>query len=428
MGTGESDPVTMVRIHPFAALHADPAYAPGVAAVPYDVVSAAEAADVIRANPRSFLRVSRADAELPGVPPHDPAVYQRARRNLEDMVADGLLVRDSGPALYLYRVREGNTEYTGLCACVETRDYEENRIRRHEATRYDKEEDRTRHIDVTGTHNGPVVLLCPDRDGVLATAEEVAERVPLCEAASPQGGTHQIFAIRDPASIQHLAGLLSGIPALYIADGHHRAKSAVNVAALHRGRGRETGGSSQFLAVIFPHNRVAIHGYSRLLADLGGHSPDVFLSQVRREFRVTAYGTVDRRAFTIPPLSGNARNETVFHLYLGGRWYECTRPRDSSGDTIASLDVSVLQERLLGPVLAITDPRGDARLQYLGGARPLSDLEAAVDRGDFAAACAMQPVDVETVLAIADEGRVMPPKSTWFEPKLLSGLLIHCLD
>lgn len=418
----------MVRIHPFAALHADPAYAPRIAAVPYDVVSATEAAAVIQANPRSFLRVSRADAELPGVAPHDPAVYERARRNLQDMVAGGLLIQDSGPALYLYRVQEGNTVFTGLCACVETRDYEENRIRRHEATRYDKEEDRTRHIDVTGTHNGPVVLLCPDRDGILAAAEDAAERIPLCVATSPQGDTHQIFAIRDPASIQHLADLLSTIPALYIADGHHRAKSAVNVAGLRRERGEETPGSSQFLAVIFPHNRVAIHGYSRLLADLGGYSPETFLSRIRGEFRVTDYGTIDRMAFTIPPRSRNARNETVFHLYIGGKWYECARPRDPSCDTIAGLDVSVLQERLLGPVLTITDPRGDARLQYLGGARPLSDLEAAVDRGDFAAACAMQPVDVETVLAIADEGRVMPPKSTWFEPKLLSGLLIHRLD
>lgn len=417
----------MVNIYPFAGLRPVPGRAQRIAAVPYDVVSADEARACIAENPESFLRVSRSDAELPNLPPYDEAVYRKARETLSGMIEHGLFARDTRPSMYVYRVTHGSDSYTGLCCCLSVRDYQDNRIRRHELTRYDKETDRTSHIDIVDAHTGPVVLLYRHSDlGDLIEAS-IRQRSPDTRVCDAAGAVHEIFVINEPTLLNRLAAKFARVPDVYIADGHHRAKSAVNVAELRKASGRYTDEAGRFMGVLFPHNRVRIHGYSRIVTDLGMYTPHGFLKKVGELFSVYPYGVVDPSAFHIPPHVRPASQFHVVHMYLEGKWYECSRPVEPSRSPIESLDVSVLQEQVLTGILGITDPRGDSRLQYLGGARPLHDLEALVNRGEFAVAFSMQPVRVDVVLAIADEGGVMPPKSTWFEPKLLSGLVVHTI-
>jgi len=419
----------MVQIHPFAALRPDPALAPEVASVPYDVISAVEVAEVIRENPRSFLRVSRADAELPGTPPHADAVYNRARENLISMVDGGVLVRDTEPSLYLYQVGDGRRWVTGLACTIGVDDYLEGTIRSHELTRRDKEEDRTRHIAAVNAQTGLVFLFYRDDAGI---GTEMADLVPpgseqsaLVEAAN--GTIHRVYRIGDPAAITRATLLIAPLTRLYIADGHHRAAAAANVALMKRKAGRCGGEADRFMAVLFPHDQIAIHGYSRLVSDLHGQTPASFLDSLGESFQVEKGIRADWSEFRSPRGISAARH--LFRMYLGGEWYEVSRAKESSGaGAVPVLDVQVLQDAVLGPLLGIKDPRDDPRLQFLGGSRPATDLEERVDGGDFAVAFALQPVGIGEVMAIADAGGIMPPKSTWFEPKLFSGLLIHPLD
>ena len=416
----------MVAIFQFAAVRPEYRSAQCIAAVPYDVVTADEARETIGRYPQSFLRVSRSDAELPELPPDDARVYERAKENFLSMMATGLLVRDPSPALYIYRVRQNGEIFIGLACCLDVQEYENGHICRHEATRYDKEADRTRHIDTVNAHTGPVVLLYRDPGEIFSFIESLIRGRPDTLISPSPGICHEIYMIRDRDAIGRLEEQFSRVSRVYIADGHHRAKSAANVARARVARGIATPESGHFMGVLFSSSRVKIHGYSRLLTDLGGYPETVFLEKLGEIFSISPYGEVDSSAYQIPPKTGLAGH--VVHMYLGGNWYECSRPANPDPDLIKTLDVSVLQDKVLEGILGITDPRGDARVQYLGGARPLSDLEDLVDSGKYALAFSMQPVHVETVLAIADEGKVMPPKSTWFEPKLQSGLLVHMLD
>ena len=420
----------MVKIYRFAGVRPVPSAAPEIAAVPYDVVTADEARAIIAKNPRSFLRVSRSDAELPDTPPHDDCVYQRAREMFVALEQDGLLQKDRTPGMYLYRVQQDGDTFLGLCCCLDVGDYRGNHIRRHEQTRYDKEEDRTRHIEAVRAHNGPVVLLYRDPGDIFPCIEsQVAGKPPVAEVRTEQGVIHQIFRIMDPGVLAWLERHFASVSSLYIADGHHRAKASVNLADRILASGRVPDDEvSRFMGVLFAHDRVKIHGYSRLLTDLGTYTPGSFLKKLGGCFTVRPYGNVDGRGYNIPPAFADSGQYHIVHLYLGGAWYECTRPRDPEAAPLDSLDVTVLQEHVLENMLGITDPRGDTRLQYLGGARPVADLEKLVDNGTYRLAFAMQPVRVETVLSIADAGGIMPPKSTWFEPKLLSGLVIHSFD
>jgi len=420
----------MVKIYRFAGVRPVPSAAPEIAAVPYDVVTAEETRVAIAKNPKSFLRVSRSDAELPDIPPHDDRVYQRAHENFEALKHDGLMKQDTKPGLYLYRVQQGEDVFLGLCCCLDVDDYRKNNIRRHEQTRYDKEEDRTRHIEAVKAHNGPVVLLYRNTGDLFRSIEsQLATNPPVAEVRTEQGVLHQIFRITDPDVLSRLEDRFSSVDALYIADGHHRAKASVNLADRILASGNVPDPEiCRFMGVIFAHDRVKIHGYSRLLTDLGRFTPETFLGALGQSFSVQPYGKLDSRGYNIPPKIACPEHYHVVHLYLGGRWYECTRPLDPDSTPLDALDVAVLQKHVLEEMFGITDPRGDARLQYLGGARPVSDLQKLVDSGEYKLAFAMQPVKVETVLAIADAGGVMPPKSTWFEPKLLSGLVIHSFD
>lgn len=420
----------MVEIFRFAAVRPGRIHAPRVAAVPYDVVTREEAAEIIRENPYSFLRVSRADAELMDLPPYDGKVYERARDNFRRFVAEGIFSRDDSPGMYLYRVMGNGNDFLGLCCTVSTRDYEENAIRRHELTRVEKEEDRTRHIDTVNAHTGPVVLLYVDGSGISRMLRALWERTGRVdtEVPAPDGTVHRVVRVTDERELAALEEAFRAVPRLYIADGHHRAKSAVNVAEKRRAEGRLTPEATRFMGVLFPHDGVKIHGYSRLVSDLGGMGEGEFLAKLGERFTVGPCENVDPLAYHIVPRAAEPGRSHIFHVFLGGKWYECSRLCGQGTDPIWSLDVTVLQQEVLGPILGISDPRTDPRLQYLGGARPLRDLVEMVTSGRFAVAFAMQPVRVETVIGIADAGGIMPPKSTWFEPKLLSGLLVHTLD
>ena len=420
-----------MKVYRFTGVRPDRTAAQEIAAVPYDVVTADEARAIIAKNQKSFLRVSRPDAEMPGVPPHDPRVYQRANENFHSLLSQGLMQRDPAPGMYIYRVRQNGDTFLGLCCCLDVEDYRNTTIRRHEQTRYDKEEDRTRHIETTKTHNGPVVLLYRDTGTIFSFLNSLITpaTVPDAEVRGEQGGIHQIFRIADPVVLSRIEQEFQQVPSLYIADGHHRAKASVNVADRRIAAGLPADGEvSHFMGVMFAQNRVRIHGYSRLLADLGTFTPLTFLEELGKYFEVTPYGNVRGSEYNIPPKVKKPERYHVVHIYLAGKWYECTRLIEKNAAPLDALDVAVLQMYVLEGLLGITDPRGDARLQYLGGARPVADLEKLVDLGKYQIAFAMQPVKVETVLSIADAGGVMPPKSTWFEPKLLSGLVVHTFD
>jgi uncharacterized protein (DUF1015 family) len=419
----------MVQIYRFAAVRPERQYSDAIPSVPYDVVTAEEARKYIGKNPLSFLRISRPDAELSEVSPNDDQVYLRAQEIFGQMLRDGLFRQDPEPGMYVYRVVQDGEEFIGLVACVATEDYKSRKIRRHELTRYDKEEDRTRHIDAVNANTGLVFLLYRDPGEIFGYIRSL---VPV---AGPDGSTttdqnvlHQIYRITDAEVCSRLEDHFAAVPALYIADGHHRAKSAVNVAERRRSEGRFTEETGRFMVVLFAHDRVRIHGYSRLVTDLGGYTPHEFIEALSGTWDVRSYGAVEGSGYHISPLSSGSRPMHIMHVYLGGTWYEISRPVADPGDLIGSLDVSVLQKEVLEGMLGISDPRGDPRLHYMGGAKPLSELENLVDVGRYALAVAMQPVGVEKVLAIADMDGVMPPKSTWFEPKLLSGLVIHAID
>jgi uncharacterized protein (DUF1015 family) len=418
----------MVHIYPFAAVMPAEGRAQQIAAVPYDVVSAEEAREIILNQPLSFLRISRADALLPDSDPYSDMVYALSSEIFNEAIRDGLFIQDSSPALYVYRVIHEGRIYTGLSCCVDTREYESGVIHRHELTRYDKEEDRTRHIDTVNANTGPVVLLHRKNKEVADLLKQVSVGEPMMEVNAANGSVHQIYSIKDFRVIDALVTSFNLIPSLYIADGHHRCKSAVNVVERRKSRGIDVPEETyHVMGVIFAEDEVKVHGYSRLLTTFGEYSPQSFLQALRAVATVKPFDVVDSLAYTITP-DQNHEGLHIFHLYTDGAWYECSMQVSSSATRIDSLDVSVLQDQVLIPFLDITDSRGDSRLQYLGGARPIRDLMIKVDSGEYIAAIAMQPVDVQTVCEIADDGGIMPPKSTWFEPKLLSGLLVHLLE
>jgi uncharacterized protein (DUF1015 family) len=403
----------MTLIRPFAALRPVRAHAADVVAPPYDVLSSAEARERARGRPLSFLHISKAEIDLPeGTDPHADAVYATAARNLQRMLDDAVLVRDATPCYYVYRLVMGPHRQTGLVAAASVAAYDSNRIRRHEFTRPDKEDDRVRQIEALNAQTGPVLLACradPDVDAVLA---RVTTAPPEVDLVADDGIGHALWVVRDPETIESLTRAFDAMPALYIADGHHRSAAASRVAA-QRGAGDGT-----FLTVIFPHDQMQILDYNRVVRDLAGMSAEQFLA------RVSA-------GFSMMPAAGPVRpaRPGEFGMYLAGQWYRLTLPAETiPEDPVARLDVSLLADRLLAPVLGITDPRRDTRIDFVGGIRGLDELERRVDSGEMAVAFALYPTRMEDLMAVADAGEVMPPKSTWFEPKLADGLVSLVLD
>jgi uncharacterized protein (DUF1015 family) len=408
----------MPLIRPFAGLRPATDRAAEVVAPPYDVVSRAEAAALVEGRPNSFLHISRAEIDLPeSTDPYDPAVYARAAENLARMQAEGVLVRDPEPYYYVYRMVMGEHTQVGLVAAASVAAYDQNRVRKHEFTRPAKEDDRVRQIEALNAQTGPVLLAFRHDPAVTSLLARGSETAPEVDVTAQDGVRHSLWAVRDRELIGLITEAFDAMPAIYIADGHHRSAAASRVAAA-RGGDLEAP-HRYFLSVVFPDQQMRIFDYNRVVKDLNGLSSEAFLARVAERFEVV-------------PWEGQARPELPgeYGLYLDRRWYRLVidAERVPHGDPVARLDVSLLQDNLIEPVLGISDPRRDPRIDFVGGIRGLEGLEQRVDSGEMAAALALYPTSMDDLMAVAEAGEVMPPKSTWFEPKLVDGLVSHVLD
>lgn len=395
-----------MKIHPFAAVRPNEKDAASVASVPYDVVDVAEAKALAAGNPKSFLHVSRPEIDLPdGTDGSSPEAYAQAKRALDGLLADGTLVRDAEPKLYAYRQTMGSHSQTGIVATFDTEDYLSGVLKQHEKTRKDKEDDRTRHIETLQAHTGPAFLTYRDDKAIDLIVADACRNAPLYDFVAPDGVGHTVWEIAPGSACMadELQELFARIPVAYIADGHHRSAAAARYAQAHGFAGE----SRWFLGVIFPASQLQILSYNRLVRDLNGLSAYEFLSRLSERFTIGAKG---------------ARN---CRMYFGGSWYDLSWDIPAGADAVGALDVSYLQDNLLAPILGVGDPRTDARISFMGGIRGDAALAAKVDSGENAVAFAMEPVTVEEMMAIADAGATLPPKSTWFEPKLRSGLFVH---
>ena len=421
-------------VSPFRALRPRPDRAGDVIAPPYDVVNTDEARALAAGRPASFLHISRPEIDLaPGTSPYSDEAYARGAANLARLVETGVLTRDAEPSYYVYRIAMQGRVQTGIALAASVAAYEAHRIRRHELTRPDKENDRVRNIDSLNAQTGPVLLAYRANAELRSLVRDAAAGAPLLSATGPNETQHTIWRVADLERVAELTEAFDALDALYIADGHHRSAAALRVAQARRtARQRATPGAARgaarteaiasheyFLAVAFPHDEMRILDYNRVVRDLNGLKVDALLARVRESF------DVEISAAPVQP----ARRET-FGLFVAGRWYRLAIhpalvPR---ADPVASLDVSLLQDRLLAPILGIGDPRTDKRIDFVGGVRGLAELERRVVSGRDAAAFAMRATRMEQLMAVADANRLMPPKSTWFEPKLADGLLSHVLD
>jgi uncharacterized protein (DUF1015 family) len=408
-------------IRPFAGLRPAPDFAAEVAAPPYDVLSTEEARSRVAGKPWSFLHISKPEIDLaPGTDPYSPEVYAKAAENLARMQKDGVLVRDPRPCLYVLRMVMGDLTQTGLVVAASIGDYDSNRIRRHEFTRPDKEDDRVRQIEALNAQTGPVLLAYPDAPEVDAILEQVCSGATEYDIVADTGVRHMLWRIEDEATLARLTAAFDAMPALYIADGHHRSAAASRVAASRRASaGGDAGNAEYFLAVAIPHHQMHILPYNRVVKDLNGLDKARFLDRVSERFWVEE---------SVAPIAPS--QAASFGLYLDGVWYKLTIRPDfiHEADPVRRLDVSLLADNLLAPVLGISDPRRDKRIDFVGGIRGLEELERRVDGGEMACAFSMFATSMEDLMAVADANQVMPPKSTWFEPKLADGLVSHVID
>ena len=404
-----------MNIRPFSAVRPTPEKASAVAAVPYDVVDTAEARALAAGNPVSFLHVSRPEIDMPeGTDCASPEAYAQAKKALDGLRASGALVQDPDPKFYAYRQVMGNHAQTGIVATFDAKDYLAGVLKQHEKTRKDKEDDRTRHIEILKAHTGPAFLTYKDDPAIDAIVAEACAGAPLYDFVAPDGIRHTVWEIAygHECRADELVELFARIPAAYIADGHHRSAAASRYAKENDFAGE----TRWYLAVAFPASQLKILPYNRLVADLNGLTADQLLAKARDVFTVTEV------ADGMPAAGRHAR------MFLAGKWYDLAWEVPAGTDVVSSLDVSVLQDRFLAPVLGIDDPRTSPRISFMGGVRPLDELKGRVESGRDAVAFSMYPVTVGEMMDIADAGAVMPPKSTWFEPKLRSGLFVHVVD
>jgi uncharacterized protein (DUF1015 family) len=411
--------VGVASIHPFRALRPAPDAAAAVSSVPYDVVNTEEARELAGSNPLSFLHVTRSEIGLPpDADPYGAQVYEQARENLSQLRTRAPLIVEDTPSLYFYRLRMGSHEQTGIAGCFSVDEYESDVIRKHERTRRDKEDDRTRHMVVIGAQTGVVFLTYRGSDSIDAIRHTVTSRELLYDFAAPDGVQHTIWRADDNAS-RAVVDAFARMPALYIADGHHRAASAARARAelrAQRSAGSGRPEADTFVAVAFPDNQVQILPYNRTVKDLGDRTPEQFLDALRARFAVA-------------PGPATPRRKGEVSMYLGGRWYAIDIGHAEAEDAsrASTLDVRLLQRHVLEGLLEIGDVSTDKRIDFVGGARGTNALEQAVDSGNAAVAFSMFPVGVDDLMAISDTGGIMPPKSTWFEPKLRDGLLVHLI-
>lgn len=407
----------MPLIRPFAGLRPVPEHAEDVVAPPYDVLNSEEARERAAGKPMSFLHISKAEIDLPeGTDPYDPAVYAKAAENLHRLVEQGVLIRDPAPRYYVYQLIMGDHVQTGLVAAASVKDYDSNRIRKHEFTRPAKEDDRVRQIEALNAQTGPVLLAYKSDVEIDSILAEVTRGEPVYDLTADDGIGHRFWIVEDQATIDKLSAGFDAMKAIYIADGHHRSASASRVAKSIGGSDEQM--SHYFLSVIFPHKQMKIFDYNRVVTDLNGLSKEDFLEKVGSSFTCVKENAAVRPS-----------RPTEFGMYLDGEWYRLNINADLvPDDPVASLDVSLLANNLLEPVLGISDPRTDPRIDFVGGIRGLEGLEKRVNSGEMAVAFSLYPTSMEALMAVADANEVMPPKSTWFEPKLADGLVSHVLD
>jgi len=418
----------MAVFRPFRAIRPRPALSARVAALPYDTMSSAEARALVKNNPLSFLHIDMAEIDLPeGIDPYSDVVYETAAMNLRRQIAEGVYTQDVAARFYIYRQTWKGRVQTGLTGCASIDDYRNDVIKKHELTHPHKETDRIRHVTACNANTGPIFMLYRDSRGVAALLDQWCAEHP-CESSfeGPGGVTHEIWPITDMALTGTLQASFDATPAFYIADGHHRCASAAHVGFARRAMNPAHTGDEEynfFLAVAFPSEQLAILDFNRAVKDLNGLTAAAFLSRVEDLFFLESYG------LTGTPYHPESRHH--FGMFLDGQWYKLRARRGTfnAKDPVLSLDVEILQRNLLAPILGIKDPRRDHRVEFIGGIRGLEELERrCTNPDDMRVAFAMHPTTVDELMAIADNGDIMPPKSTWFEPKLLSGLFIHDLE
>ncbi len=406
-----------MKINPFKAWRPAPEKAGNVASVPYDVVTTQQAAALAAGNPDSFLHVVRAEIDLPeGTDLYSDAVYAKAAENLKRMMADGTLIREEKPCFYLYSQQMGGHLQYGIVAGCHIEDYENGLIKIHEKTRKVKEQDRTRYVDELNANTGPVFLTCKDNELVGGLMEQIAATEPLYRFTAPDGIIHTVWKIEQTGQF---AAAFAHVPAFYVADGHHRSASAVSVGRARRAANPNHTGDEPynwFLAVIFPESQLKILPYNRVVLSLGDQTADGFFQGLEKSFTVEADGKKE------PSAPGSVC------MYTGGKWSTLTPKEAIPSDPVGSLDVSILQDRVLGPLLGITDPRESDDIDFVGGIHGTAELERRVDSGEAVAAFSLYPTTIAQLMDVADANLLMPPKSTWFEPKLRSGLLVNSLD
>ncbi len=413
----------MAEIRPFLCIRPCREKAAQIAALPYDVYSRQEAKEEVARQPESFLRIDCAETQLDdSVDPYAPEVYAKAHDTLWKMVEDGDFIKEQTPCYYLYELTMDGRSQTGIVACASIDDYIDGVIKKHENTRVDKEKDRICHVDICDAQTGPIFLAYRADPVIRSVVSRIKEAGPEYDFTSPDGITHRVWVISDDADIDAIRGAFLNIRDIYIADGHHRAASAVRVGQMRREQHPDYDGTEEFnyfLSVLFPDEELFIMDYNRVVSDLNGMSADEFLRAARDIFDVSALEEGERKP----------KEKGTFSMYLDGKWYACRiRQCDRhDDDPVRGLDVSLLQELLLSPVLGIEDPKADPRIDFVGGIRGMDELELRC-RTDSAVAFAMYPTSIGELFAVADAGLLMPPKSTWFEPKLRSGLFIHALS
>ena len=404
----------MAELKPFRALRPPASVVERVASPPYDVVSTAQARSLAAGNADSFLRVSRPEIDLPpGTDEHADLVYATGKKNLEELVSRGVLARDPEPHLYVYAQRMGEHRQTGVVACASVAEYVADRIKKHEKTRADKENDRTRHIDELGAHDEPVFLTYRAVTAIDEAVEQgMAAGPPVYDFESGDGVHHRLWVLDEGRSAE-LAGLFrERVPNLYVADGHHRSAAAARV---HEQRGQAAGEHAWFMAVVFPHDQMNILAYNRVLKDRDGRDAEAILTALRDRMDVVR---TDQPA---PEVSGS------FGIYVAGQWYRATALPGSydADDPVARLDCQICQDQILAPIFGIVDPRRDESIDFVGGIHGAAELQRRVDEGEATVAIHLHATSMSQVMEVSDAGKIMPPKSTWFEPKLKSGLFVH---
>lgn len=413
----------MATIRPFCGLRPVPELAQEVVSLPYDVMDSEEARVITAANPHSFLRVTKAEVDLePTVDPYSEAVYEKAGENLRDFIEKGILVQDTTPCFYVYKQQMGSNIQVGLVAAASLEEYQQNIIKKHELTRPDKEQDRIKNIIGTGAQTGAIFLTYKGNDHINALIAQCMNKPPVYDFATSDEIRHTLYIVDEAARIKAIEEAFTRIETLYVADGHHRLAAASHVYNINKEKPEHTGDEAytRFLTVLVPHNMTKILDYNRVVQDLNGLSEAEFLAKVQEKF-------------TIEPctrLSCKAEYPHYFGMYLNKAWYKIVAKPGSYDETspVGKLDVSILQDNLLSPVLGIGNLRTDNRINFVGGIRGIKELERLVDSGEYAVAFSMFPTSIKELMAIADIGEIMPPKSTWFEPKLRDAMVVHLIN